>query len=50
MNINTIKELYFDGCQMLMNELEQTFLEVIIVKETGEHIAFERKSKCTETT
>lgn len=46
MGINIIKELYFDGCQRLMRELEQASPEVIKAKEKAEKIAGDLKEKC----
>lgn len=46
MSINIIKELYFDGCQRLMRELEQSSPEVIKAKEKTEKIAGDLKEKC----
>ena len=46
MSINIIKELYFDGCQRLMRELEQASSEVINAKEKVEKIAGDLKEKC----
>lgn len=45
MSINIIKELYFDGCQRLMRELEQASPKVIKAKGRAVKIAEEFRIK-----
>ena len=45
MSIKIIRELYSDGCQRLMRELEQGSPEVVKTKGKVEYIASELKAK-----